>query len=331
GFLSLQRWPLKGWELPLTGLLLIGGLAATVSTLQAAAPRQQIKAANFLGETPSSETTAQQQQERVVDSLALLPSLEGAAPQQQNRADSSVVASSGQTTKQERTVSSIGEVPSAEATAQPQEQAIDSSTVAPTAKTAQEQQATAADSVEVNPSAEAAQQPQEQATDAPVAVKPSTKWNRKAQTAHKAIIAQVPNLDASLADGTYLYGQSEQPGQIGKEYLVFEARQGKVVGAMYMPGSEFACFHGTLNAKQMNLTVANPYDQSAFSHTIAREQPARIAAAGGQINLENTFDSMSYPFSVGLDGYQAIAQVSDKDQQILNTCLSNYQTIGWKH
>ena len=32
-------------------------------------------------------------------------------------------------------------------------------------------------------------------------------------------------------DGIYLYGQSQQPNQIGQEYMVFEVRQGKVTGA----------------------------------------------------------------------------------------------------
>ena len=148
---------------------------------------------------------------------------------------------------------------------------------------------------------------------------------QEAQTANSTsvAIAQVPN--AAIPDGTYLYGQSSEPEQIGKEYIVFEARQGKVVGALYMPSSEYSCFQGTVDANQMNLTVANPYDQTAFSHTIARTQRSPIAAAGGQINLENTYDSLSYPHAVGLEGYQPINQISENDQRILSSCLNKYQ------
>jgi hypothetical protein len=73
----------------------------------------------------------------------------------------------------------------------------------------------------------------------------------------------------------------------------------------------------------MNLTVVNPYDQTAVSHKIARAQPAQIAAVGGQINLDNTYDSLTYPHAVQLDGYQPISQVSDNDKQILNSCRRN--------
>lgn len=142
---------------------------------------------------------------------------------------------------------------------------------------------------------------------------------------------QVPIQDASLPNGTYLYGQSSEPEQIGQEYIVFEANQGKVVGALYMPNSEFSCFYGTLDAKHLNLTVVNPYDQTAISHVIAREQPASIATAGGQLNLEHSYDSLTYPHAVGLEGYQQISEVSDNDQRILNMCRNNYQEQIWTH
>ncbi|MGB5963808.1 MAG: hypothetical protein WBG73_24450 [Coleofasciculaceae cyanobacterium] len=137
--------------------------------------------------------------------------------------------------------------------------------------------------------------------------------------------AQVPTSNTSIPDGIYLYGQSNQPQQIGKEYIVFEARQGKVIGAMYLPSSEYSCFYGTLDAKQMNLTVANSYDQTAFAHTIARSQTQEVAAVGEHLNIQNNYDALKYDHAVALEGYQPISQVSDSDQQLLNTCRSNYQ------
>lgn len=142
-------------------------------------------------------------------------------------------------------------------------------------------------------------------------------------------IAQVPVSTAEISDGVYLYGQSSEPEQMGKEYIVFEARQGKVVGAMYLPKSEYTCFYGTLDSKQMNLTVVNPYDQTAITHKIARTQSTQIAAAGGQLNIQNGYDSLKYPHAVGLEGYQAISQVSENDQRILGECRDNYQAKVW--
>ncbi|NES22770.1 MAG: hypothetical protein F6K41_28585 [Symploca sp. SIO3E6] len=129
----------------------------------------------------------------------------------------------------------------------------------------------------------------------------------------------------SLPNGTYLYGQSSQPEKIGREYLVFEANQGEVVGALYMPSSEFSCFQGTLDSNHLNLKVVNPYDQTAISHIIARAKPSPIAAAGGQLNLESSYDSLTYPHAVGLEGYQQISEVSDNDHRILSLCRNNDQ------
>lgn len=144
-----------------------------------------------------------------------------------------------------------------------------------------------------------------------------------------ATVAQAPTPDPSIPDGTYLYGQSSQPEQIGQEYIVFEARQGKLIGALYMPHSEFSCFYGSVDAQQMNLTVVNPYDQTAISHTIARERQSPVAAVGGQINLEDTYDSLTYPYRVQLEGYQPIPQLAENDERILSTCLDNYREQVW--
>ena len=44
-----------------------------------------------------------------------------------------------------------------------------------------------------------------------------------------------------------------------------------------------------------------------------------------QQHLGNNYDSLTYPHSIGLEGYQPISQVSDNDRHILNDCVSNYQ------
>ncbi|MEQ9670442.1 hypothetical protein [Coleofasciculus sp. G2-EDA-02] len=125
-----------------------------------------------------------------------------------------------------------------------------------------------------------------------------------------------------IPDGTYLYGQSSQPDQIGQEYIVFQANKGKLVGALYLPQSEFSCFYGTLESKQMNLQVVNPYDQTALAHTIENQQQTSVAA-GSQLNLDRTYESLTYPYTVRLDQYQPVGQLSENDQRMLNICREN--------
>jgi hypothetical protein len=49
----------------------------------------------------------------------------------------------------------------------------------------------------------------------------------------------------SKGDGSYLYGETPQPNQVSKGYVVFQIQKGKVVGAIYSPNSEFSCFTGS--------------------------------------------------------------------------------------
>ena len=62
---------------------------------------------------------------------------------------------------------------------------------------------------------------------------------------------------SALPDGIYLYGDSPQPNQILHNYIVFQRQNGNVVGAIYAPRSDFACFAGkiqgnTLQAKAIS-------------------------------------------------------------------------------
>jgi hypothetical protein len=102
-----------------------------------------------------------------------------------------------------------------------------------------------------------------------------------------------------ITEGIYLYGQSPKPEEIKKEYFVFEVRQGKVVGAFYLPRSAFYCFYGSLEATQLNLTVVDSYDRSTS------------------------------PYSVNLQQYYPISTVSDNDRRILDICKSAYQDQVW--
>lgn len=119
--------------------------------------------------------------------------------------------------------------------------------------------------------------------------------------------------ESPLADGTYLFGQSPQPEQINKEYLVFEVRDGNVSGAAYYPASEFSCFTGTINSQRLDLAMIDPYDSSAvYPYTIAVETETTVSSAGDRLST-----------IARLQGFHPIAPLSDNDNRILAICQGN--------
>lgn len=123
-------------------------------------------------------------------------------------------------------------------------------------------------------------------------------------------------------DGVYLYGQSSEPEQIGEEYMVFEVRQGKVTGALYLPYSEFSCFQGTMESGKLALMVATgPTD--SYSDPVAGQNPQRVATANDSSRIGNGYNSMAYPYSVALQNYYQLTPLSASAQQILKNCQSN--------
>ncbi|WP_016951834.1 hypothetical protein [Anabaena sp. PCC 7108] len=112
-------------------------------------------------------------------------------------------------------------------------------------------------------------------------------------------------------DGTYLYGQSSAPDQLGQGYIVFQKQQGKVIGALYMPSSEFSCFQGTIaNSGELAMTV--------------RSSPGEV----GTIQVSTTSriphitddDSITYAYSVTLQDYHPLKNISANDRKILQMC-----------
>ena len=123
-------------------------------------------------------------------------------------------------------------------------------------------------------------------------------------------------------DGIYLYGQSSEPARIGQEYVVFELRQDKVVGAFYLPQSEFSCFEGTLRSGKLSLTIASNPDSDADPSPVA-SQPSQVATASGRLPIGTGPNPIAYSYSVALQNYHKLASVSTSDQQILRTCKNN--------
>lgn len=120
-------------------------------------------------------------------------------------------------------------------------------------------------------------------------------------------------------DGTYLYSQSPKPEQVGQEYIVFEVRGSKVIGALYLPHSEFSCFSGTLQSGSLALMVANGPDSAPSEDSIAAQNSQQVATASEQPQIEG-YSQTAYPYSVALQDYHQLASVSGNDQQILRTC-----------
>lgn len=114
-----------------------------------------------------------------------------------------------------------------------------------------------------------------------------------------------------LADGTYLYGESPQPEQIGKAYMVFEVKQGQITGAFYMPSSSFDCFSGVAQGNQLNLNITESYSQQTYSHSIGFNNSSVVAAVGSQGADKN---------NLALDGFHRLSNLSQNDQRILSQC-----------
>lgn len=144
--------------------------------------------------------------------------------------------------------------------------------------------------------------------------------NAPAQAAPRTLVNTAMAQATTLPDGVYLYGQSAQPNQLGQAYFVFESRQGKLVGALYMPNSSFDCTYGSVEPEKLSLMVIDTYDRSENPYVIATEQPETTVAS--------RLNPVASP--VSLEGYHRIQQVSANDQRILNTCKQNYQTRVWK-
>ncbi len=127
--------------------------------------------------------------------------------------------------------------------------------------------------------------------------------------------SSVNSKNSSLADGTYLYGESPKPEQIGSAYMVFQVTQGKVVGAFYMPRSSFDCFSGSFEPGKLALNVIDTYEKTTHPYAIALEQNSTVASNSTQPAVGE----------IGLQGFQRLAKVSANDQRILGMCQSNFQ------
>ena len=108
-----------------------------------------------------------------------------------------------------------------------------------------------------------------------------------------------------LTTGVYLYGESDRPEVIGKEYIIFERIGNKTVGAFYLPRSEFNCFKGQFQGSRLNVTLTDAFDRQKYNFSL---------------NLNPRGLTASKLPMMGEPTYQPLGKISDNDRRILNAC-----------
>ena len=116
-------------------------------------------------------------------------------------------------------------------------------------------------------------------------------------------------------DGIYLYGESPEAHQLGQAYMVFEAQQGRLVGAFYLPRSSFDCFSGVIEGNQLALNIVDSYTQQTHQYAIRYFQPATYA----------TVSTVGVAQPITLEGFHQIVSISDNDRRMLNMCKVDLQ------
>jgi hypothetical protein len=115
-------------------------------------------------------------------------------------------------------------------------------------------------------------------------------------------IAELPN----LPNGIYLYGQSPETEQIGNAYMVFEVRQDRTIGAFYMPRSSFDCFYGNIEGDRLAVNIVDSYENTTYAYAVPRAD-YELASSDPTGDIE-------------FQGFHRIANVSENDRRILETC-----------
>ena len=127
-------------------------------------------------------------------------------------------------------------------------------------------------------------------------------------------LAQTKQLSTnSIANGVYLYGESNRPDVIGKEYMIFETTRDRVIGAFYLPRSEFSCFYGDFKGSQLNLTIIDPFDGQKSKSTLTYDRRGLSAS--------------KQPL-MGQPSYQSLDKISQNDRRILGICKQQLKLIN---
>lgn len=131
--------------------------------------------------------------------------------------------------------------------------------------------------------------------------------------------ASRPSLQSDvLTDGTYLFGQSPTPGQIGSTYAVLSVENNQTVGAFYQPRSSFDCFYGQVLPNQLALNVVDSYQQTVHPYAIALSlDGSLVAGSGAGVST--------------LEGFHRIDTLSEQDMSMLATCKADFSEAETAH
>lgn len=129
--------------------------------------------------------------------------------------------------------------------------------------------------------------------------------NDEASTKHKNF--------RNLETGIHLYGQSSEPYEIGKEYVLLAVTDEQLIGVLYMPHSSFSCFQGEIKNNQLDMIVDHPYDDQLRDHAIALEETSPIASRNGEVEAP-----------LQLEGYVPVEEINANDRRMLATCQEKF-------
>jgi hypothetical protein len=120
---------------------------------------------------------------------------------------------------------------------------------------------------------------------------------------------EVANQIRPIEDGVYFYGSAPQPDEIGHAYMVFEAQNSNLLGAIFMPQSSFDCFSGHIRGNELALQITNSYSQEIYGYAIALVAPEDPIASVGTPEVP-----------LQLDGFTDLGTAREADLALLETC-----------
>lgn len=113
-----------------------------------------------------------------------------------------------------------------------------------------------------------------------------------------------------LEDGTYLFGQSQNPDQNGSDYIVFSVKDNQTTGAFYQPHSSFDCFSGEISPDRLSVEIVESYTQEAYPYAVA-------------VTLGEPLVAGEAASAYSLKGFHQIETLSAQDREILAVCQAD--------
>lgn len=95
-----------------------------------------------------------------------------------------------------------------------------------------------------------------------------------------SLVRLTPPAVATPNQAPQMYGETAQPNQVGKGYVVFQRQGQRVVGAFHYPQSEFSCFVGEQVNQQLEVTTLGLGSEAPMSVQVPLTQLHTIATVG---------------------------------------------------